>query len=267
LRRQQPVWALLAFLVIAGSAFETMAIELSSASALSFTSVGTATLSAVRRSVSSSAFSGIDDTLVTSGASAGRFAEVKVTLNRSTASQAVSIGVAAGSGIVAGLKELRSAFRLAGQGGLVSSETNLLDRYGSRVSVVNIQAQTELLLERVDALIDKAEFRGANLISSDGAVIRLQTSQFNGSITIESQPLDRAGLGLEDINLLEVGGIDNALAKLEIAIVLAEQRVGRLQSLQQGLDGVSSGRQFLIEALNGFGSSSLSRGALVDLIG
>lgn len=244
-----------------------MALEVSNVSALSIVRSGASTLRAIRPSASAFAFDGINDTNVTDGISPGRFADVKVTLNRPTASRAVAIGVAAGNSIIASLKDLKTAVTLAGQAGVVSSETNLLDQFGSRVSVVNIQAQSRLLLERIDALIDKAEFNGANLISSGGAVLRLQTTQFNGSVTIQAQPLDRAGLGLEEFNLLDVGGINNSLAKLETAIVLAEQRVGRLQSLQQGLDGISSGRQFLTEAFLGFGSATLSRGALVDLIG
>jgi len=239
--------------------------EISPVSSLAFTSAGTRALSTLRPATSSFSFPGSENTAVTRGVSPGRFADVRITLNRAAANRAVGIGVVVGTGIAAGLRDLRTAVELAAHGSLVSTNTNLLNANGTRVSVVNIQAQARILLDKIDRLVDSAAFRGTNIISSRGAAIRLQTTQFGGGVNIEAQPLDSAGLGLENLNLLGVGGIDDALARIVKAILLADQRVDRLASLQRGLTGTSSSRQFLESALGGFGAAALERGSLVNL--
>jgi len=243
-----------------------MAAEISPTSSLAFTSSGARALSSLRPATSSFSFPGSENTAVTNGVSAGRFADVRVTLNRDTASRAVAIGVSVGGGIAAGLRDLRSAVELAAHGSLVATNTNLRNADGSRVSVVNIQAQANILLDKIDRLVEKAAFRGVNIISSTSPNLRLQTTQFGGGVNIQAQPLDRAGLGLLNFDLLSVGGIDQALARIEKAIVVADQRVDRLSSLQRGLTGTSVNRQFFNDALGGFGSSALERGSLVNLI-
>ena len=63
------------------------------------------------------------------------------------------------------------------------------------------------------------------------------------------------------------GGVDAGLAAINKAITLAEQRLERLESLQRATGDSTTNRQFLARALSGFGSATLQRGALVDLIG
>jgi len=150
---------------------------------------------------------------------------------------------------------------------LVNPSANLLDGNGSRVSVLNIQAQTDILLKAIDSLVENAEVSGANLISSRSATVRLQTTAFGGAIDLPAQPLDSAGLGLDGVNLLANGGVDAGLAAINKAITLAEQRLERLESLQRATGDSTTNRQFLARALSGFGSATLQRGALVDLIG
>ena len=241
-------------------------VEIGATSSLAFTSAGTRALSSLRQTTSSVGFSGSENAARTKGISPGRFTEVRVTLSQPAANQVVSIGVAIGNGVVAGLKDLRAAVQLAGHGSLVSTNTNLLNPEGSRVSIINIQAQANILLDKIDGLIAGASVNGANIVSSDGAAIRLQTSRFGGGIDIQAQPLDRAGLGLQGLDLLSSGGIDLALGRIDEAIVVAGQRVDRLASLQRALSGTSVSGQFLDAALGGFGSGTLERGSLINLI-
>ena len=243
-----------------------MAAEISPASSLAVTRAGASALSSLRRSTFSRGFQGSENTAVTDGVSPGRFADVRVTLNRPVANRVVAIGVAVGNGVTSGLRDLRTAVELAGHSSLVSTETNLLNANGTRISVVNIQAQAGILLDRIDRLVESAAFRGVNIISSNSPTIRLQTTRFGGGVNIQAQALDRAGLGLENLDLLSVGGIKQTLARIEEAIVRADQRVDRLESLQRGLSGASASGQFLSNALGGFGSATLDRGALVNLI-
>ena len=239
--------------------------EISPVSSLAFTSAGTRALSTLRPAASSFSFPGSENTAVTRGVSPGRFADVRITLNRAAANRAVGIGVVVGNGVAAGLRDLRTAVELAAHGSLVSTNTNLLNADGTRVSVVNIQAQARILLDKIDRLVDSAEFRGVNIISSNSPAIRLQTTQFGGGVNIQAQPLDSTGLGLENLDLLVAGGINQTLARIEQAILVVEQRVDRLESLQRGLTGTTASRQFLSNALGGFGSGALERGSLINL--
>lgn len=244
-----------------------MALEISATSSTAFVYAARRTTAALRSSPSVPAITaGADAVFAPEGTRFGRFSEVRAVLSRTDSRAALRNAVKAGTGIVGALKDLRSGFKLAASS-LVNPSANLLDGNGSRVSVLNIQAQAGILFNAIDNLVDAAKAGNANLISSASTTVRLQTTAFGGSIELPPQPLDTAGLGLGDVNLLEVGGVNAGLAAINSAITLAEQRLERLESLQRATGDGTVGSQFLSSVLSGFGSTTLQRGTLVDLIG
>ncbi len=245
-----------------------MATEISAVSSVSFASAGTRAVASLGARASVPGITGAaDGVLKPLGASPDRFVEVRAALNRADTRTALDTAVAAGTGILSALKDLRTGFRVAGSS-IVNPSANLLDGNGSRVSALNIQVQADILLNAIDKLVKSAEISGANLISSSGVPVRLQTTAFGGGLNVQPQPFDRAGLGLDNVNLLANGGVDRALAAVNEAIYVAEQRLERLEILQRAAGGSTNvNRQILARALSGFGASSLDRGALVDLVG
>ncbi|MBT6096205.1 MAG: hypothetical protein HOH04_15070 [Rhodospirillaceae bacterium] len=245
-----------------------MATEISAVSNISFASAGARAVSSLRGGTSFSGITGAADTVLKPiGGSPGRFVEVRAALNRADTRTALDTAVAAGTGILSALKDLRSGFRVAASS-VVNPSANLHDGNGSRVSALNIQAQAGILLDAIDKLVKSAEISGANLISSTGLPVRLQTTAFGGGLNVLPQPFDSVGLGLDNVNLIANGGVDAALAAVNKAIYVAEQRLERLEILQRAAGGATSvNRQFLARALSGAGASPLDRGALVDLVG
>jgi len=244
-----------------------LALEISAVSNVSFAAAASRAVTALNTSASIPGITAAADSVFApDGATAGRFVEVRAVLGRADSRTALQLAVTAGNGIVGALKDLRSGFELAASS-LVNPSANLLDGNGSRVSVLNIQAQADILLNAIDSLVENAEVSGANLISSRSATVRLQTTAFGGAVDLQPQALDSAGLGLDAVNLLANGGVNAGLAAINKAITLAEQRLDRLESLQRATGDSTANRQFLAQALSGFGSATLQRGTLVDLIG
>lgn len=191
-----------------------------------------------------------------------------VSLNHEDSRSLVRDALNAATGIVEALAHLKSAVVVASNTALVRTETNLLTGgKETRVSALNIQAQARILLKRIDKLVEASAIGNANLLSSRRSPLRLQTTQFGGHISVAPQPLDAAGLDLEDLNLIRNGGTNDALARIERALVNAEQRFDRIESLQRVITNVSVSAQFASRVGSGFGASSLPRGSLVDLVG
>lgn len=185
-------------------------------------------------------------------------------LNIEEVKTALDLAVSAGQTIVSALESLKAAIAIADHSSLVSPSAALtIDGY--RISRVNIESQAKLIGERVDALVDAAEFRGANLVSSTAPNIALQTSSFGGSVTITPQPLDFTGLGIDNLDLLTEGGIEVAKAKVETAIHLATVRTGRLTALRKALNNPDTFSAGFARIVNGGATGVLPRGSVVDL--
>jgi len=186
-----------------------------------------------------------------------------VPLNVVDARAAVSVALVAGAGIVDALRTLAGAFRLATAGGLVSAETNLT-LGGTRISGVTITSQGRRLVAAIDSLVDTARISGANLIAGDSLRVTIQTTQFGGRITVAPQPLDSAGLGIQNLSAITRDEAVASLNRIEAAITLAELRIDSLGVLR---DALSPGGQFTNEVtrlLNTGSQGFLPRGSLVN---
>lgn len=243
-----------------------MGIEIGSVSSVSIAVAGKKALASTVGTASVSTLSQLGRAAIQSGSIAGSSSDSRIRLDRVTAERVLDQAVTAGNGIVSALKDLRIAVSVAGQSGLVSTTADVLID-GTRLSVLNIHAQMGLLLDRIDKLVKTAATdSGANLISSDAQPIRIQTTGFGGTLDVLPQPLDTPGLGIKGLDLLANGGINDARGRLDNAIVVAEQRLGRLEELQRSLSNTTLSRQMLSQALTGYGSDTLPRGSLVDLV-
>ena len=186
----------------------------------------------------------------------------KIVLPSDKAGATVKASIYIGNNIVGMLKSLSNMLQVASSS-QAYSYTNIHVGDGTRVSVVNASGDLGRTLDRINELVDKAEVNGGNLLSSTSRDLTLKTTQYGGSLDVRPQPLDLKGLGLEDINLFEEGGVANALAKIDIAISIAQSRVDTLSQLDNALNGTGG----FSRAYNNFsatGSSEL-RGVLVNL--
>ena len=190
----------------------------------------------------------------------------KVILDNKTAKIAVGKSVKIGVSITARLKDVLKAVVIASRESIISPSTNLLNSNGTRLSALNIQTETNLLLTKIDRLAKNVNFKGGNLISSDSPVVHVQTSLFGGLLAIDPQPMDLEGLGLVKLNLLSSSGVNEALSKLDYAILLSVQRLKKLEVLKSGLYGTSNVDALYQKISEAFGYSELPLGTLVNLI-
>ncbi|MFQ5617679.1 MAG: hypothetical protein ACE5FR_01790 [Rhodospirillales bacterium] len=214
------------------------------------------------------------------GLQSGPFEKVRVVLSVKEAETHLKLAIAAGNTILGALDSLQSAISIADHASLVSIHTELTvgglrisqvspdavqSNEAMRVSLINLHSEVNLAVRRVDALVADAGFAGANLISSAGGNVSLQTPSFGGSVDITPQPLDSAGLGLRGLNLLTDIGIRGAAVAVDKAIKLATLRLGRLAELREVLsrpDPVSTGAAQILARGR---SSVVPRGSLVNL--
>lgn len=194
------------------------------------------------------------------------FAKVRAVLGGRDAKTALSIAIFAGNGIVGSLKALKSSARLAGHEGLVSPTTNLTIS-GTRISRLNLNADTNRAIRLIDGLVAQSELTGANFISSSSPNIRISTSRFGGSIDIQPQPLDSIGLNLRSIDLLSAVGAADAEARLETAINTASRRVRGLEALQRAISSGDFSNQILSGLISSTSGAALPLGSLVNVVG
>ena len=194
-------------------------------------------------------------TTVTRGAASSRPIEASVRSAR-TASAA---GVVAALEVELLLGEIKNAILAAFR--LRSFETRSLSgavtatrisNFDSGFSPQALNSRVNILARRIDAAVADADINGINLVSSRSRDIILRTSAFGGSIFFPPQPLDTAGLGLRDLDLSSVAGINDAITKVNSAITLASIRRAQLEGLSQA---------FTREP-----PPNLPRGSLIDLV-
>jgi len=197
-----------------------------------------------------------------------------VTVSVEDAIKALSVALLSGRGILASLQALADAFEVADHSALVSPSA-FVQPGGTRVSRVNIQADSRRLLESINRLVAEAEIRGANFISSEARPIVVQTSRFGGSLTVTPQPLDTRGLGigepdifdrLSSFRALSDDEVNAVVASIANAIVLAGTRIQNLETLQRGIGFSTAAAQDFARVLSGGLSDSLPRGSVVNLV-
>ena len=133
-----------------------------------------------------------------------------------------------------------------------------------RVSLINLDSEVRLAVRRLDELVADAGFAGANLISSAGGNVSLQTASFGGSVDIAPQPLDSAGLGLRGLNLLTDIGVRGAAVAVDKAINVATLRLDRLAALRETFSHPDHAATGAAEILSRGKSSILPRGSVVN---
>jgi len=200
------------------------------------------------------------------GLEAGPLFPAKQALDTATAKFALSKSIAAGNAILSTLRALKALFKISADGGLVSASTNLMFNE-TRVSRLNIHSQAQLAIAQIDKVTEAAQFDYVRLISSKGYNVSLQTTAYGGSITVVPQPLDSAGLGIGELDLISDIGVEKALSAINDAILLAETRLGRLKDLYGALSGESPFTSAIGDLISGAKSSNLPRGSLVNLVG
>jgi hypothetical protein len=197
-----------------------------------------------------------------------------VTVSVEDAVKALSVALVSGRGILASLQALADAFEVADHSALVSPSA-FVQPGGTRVSRLNIQADSRRLLESINRLVAEAEVGGANFISSDARPIVVQTSRFGGRLTVAPQPLDTRGLGIGEPDIfdrlpsfraLSDDEVNAVVASIANAIVLAGTRIQNLETLQRGIGFSTAAQQDFARVLSGGLSDSLPRGSVVNLI-
>ena len=141
------------------------------------------------------------------------------------------------------------AFETQNIGGSVVA-TGISD-FGPGFSPQSLNSRVNILVRRIDDAVADANINGINLVSSRGRDIILRTSAFGGTIFFPPQPLDAEGLGLKDLDLTSVAGINDAITKVTSAIT-------QLSIRRQQIEGVSL-------AFTREPPPNLSRGSLIDL--
>lgn len=189
-----------------------------------------------------------------------------VALNVGEAATLLAKSVAAGKGIVGALEILQGSLNVATQGALVSSLAGVVVDGNTRVSGLNIQAAAGRVVDAIADLVKASEFAGANLISSTGRPVSVQTTAFGGSIRVSPQALDPAGLGIADLAALNPRDARASESRVAAAIAVARARLGNLLSLQEAVGFSSRVGQAVSGLLNGTAASLLPRGSLVNFV-
>lgn len=180
------------------------------------------------------------------------------------AQRLTSAALTQGQAVLNSLRALDASLGIAVNEGLVSPETDLRINE-TRVSRLNITTAAGRALDAIDRLVARASVAGANLIASDGGRITLQTTEFGGRVTIRSQPLDSAGLNLQDLSAMTLAQARNAQARVREAITLAEGRLNNLGALQGSLETrAGTVNRFLDVGAEGLFEGTV-RGRLVNL--
>ena len=241
-----------------------MAIGIASVSSTYIAATGRST---VRSLSGAGAVSANRETGLPKGISARPGTGHRIVLNREQSQQLLSIAVVSATGVVEGLKQLQEAVRLAEFSSLTNVSADIYLDGNSRLSNLNLQVQANRLVERIDSLVAASAVGGANLLSSSTLPVRLQTTQFGGSVDSGALPLDSQGLNLKDLNLQDSTSIKDALGRIAVAITRAEDHRSVIAGLQRLVDGVSFSSQELSRATGGFGAGALPRGSLINLVG
>ncbi len=200
------------------------------------------------------------------GLAPGRFSEVRVVLGAADAKKALGLAIISANAILGALNALVSEAKLAGNEPLVSPFTGL-EIGGTRISHLNLNADTNRALAMIDSLVASTEFKNANFISSTGANINVKTSRFGGSIRVAPQPMDSVGLNLSAISLMSADQANDALARINAAINQATTRIGNLESLQRAIGSGNFMAQNLSSIIYATSGNGLPRGSLVDIVG
>lgn len=220
---------------------------------------------AAQRSISTSSSARASNLGIPQSAKANRFSSPRIVVNAQDARTLLSVSVVSAVAIVEALKHLMDAAKLATHDSLVDTATNLTTGGDTRVSRLNINVGVNQTIDRINKLIESAEFGNVNLLSSKSHDFYLQTTDYGGKIAVQPQPLDSAGLGLDDLNLVFETGANRGFSALSEAYVTASKRLSTIRQLREVLNGGSALDQSLQTLISQFQNSTLPAGSFVDL--
>jgi len=230
----------------------------------SYSAISTA--QTVLRTLPSSSSSAARGKSYTNNLSSDPFVKRTAKISLNDTKSLLRTAVVAGETIVKTLGYLLDSAKLAGHDSLVSPLTNLTNGEGTRISQLNIQVAVERTLEAINTLVASASLDNiglVNFISSTAFNLNIQTSDFGGSIKIAPQPLDTAGLNIDELYLLSDSGIADAIERLTSAIDVAQVRLLNIQNLQSTISSPDA----LISGLSRYGTGNSGQlGAYVNLI-
>ena len=235
---------------------------MSSLSAISTAQLAFSQRSALR-TIASPATGGVSVTrALPGGASPTSLVGGKLRLSTASAATAVRLALFSGNAIISTLQALRSIVKVSTHTSLVS-DVAAITSHGTRLSRVNIEAEVSIAIAKIDSLVEESEFSYANLISSSAPLIDLQTTKYGGRVTVAPQPLDSAGLGIDQLDLRSDAGVRQALYKLTNALTTATSRVENLAAMQGALGSSDS---FALGYGRITASARLPSGSLVNLL-
>jgi hypothetical protein len=177
-----------------------------------------------------------DGTTVTRGAASSS----PIVASVRSARTASAAGVVAALEVELLLGEIKAAILAAFR--LRSFETLNLDgavtatrisNFDSGFSPQSLNSRVNILTRRIDAAVADANVNGINLVSSRSRDIILRTTAFGGRVFFPPQPLDTEGLGLRDLDLGSVAGINDAITRLDSAITQVSVRGAHLEGVSQ----------------------------------
>lgn len=188
----------------------------------------------------------------------------------------VGKALAAAETVISGLQTLKANVTTAISQGFLSAMPDQ--------SRLTLQAESDILVGRMDRAVREATIGNANLVQGGGRDVRLATTHLGGAIKAGVQALDSASLGINGLDLTTSAGIKDAKAKVESALNDSKVKYERISALSrafgyqgsflsnvqtvlsEAMAGPSSGlRTYTAKATAAYQSAASGRGTLVNL--
>lgn len=187
------------------------------------------------RTLYPSANSSVPEKKLTSDLNGNAFATHRSTIGINDSQIMVKVGVVSAVTILRSLEYMLQSVELAAHGGLVSTSTALTDGDGTRISRVNIQSALNRTVKGINNVVNSLGSSTTNLLSSSSFDLSFRTTKYGGSISVSPQPLDAAGLNIENLNIMDANSLADARNRIRKAIETTQSRLFNLQSLESAL--------------------------------
>ncbi|MBX9635584.1 MAG: hypothetical protein K2X44_11440 [Magnetospirillum sp.] len=143
-----------------------------------------------------------------------------------------------------------------------------------------VQSEIQRLSAKINELAAGSGSSDINLIGNPSTIYQLRTTSLGGTVSVVSQPLDSASLGIDTLDVSTQSGTEAAIQAINTAIQTATGRYRLLADAAAELPSASNFRDRASSPLTAFssdgfisggtssrpyGSSSVGRGALVNI--
>ncbi|MDV7339016.1 hypothetical protein RYZ26_05400 [Terasakiella sp. A23] len=143
----------------------------------------------------------------------------------------------------------------------IAEKTNLPTNF-PETSRVTLQADISRFLNTLETIVDSAEVGSVSLLRSDNRTLYLETNELGGKIKVQGVAVDSQALGLSNINVLSDLGVEDAARRINDALYSVEERLGRIQQLN---DAISQGFNYGSLVNSAGGGTSLGNSVAQDL--